>query len=158
MLELSRSMLRNPIRVKRLIHEAISSLNLDLSGLTVLTEAASNNFVVTPIIAAMAKARTVYALTADSKYGKAKDIAEFTYQIAEFCQVRDNIEVVFKKSREIVSQADIVTNLGFVRPINNDMISMMKEGAVIPLMHENCQIRVIFISSHYHNTFFPACV
>lgn len=66
--------LKSPYRVKRLICEANDSLRLNLEGLIVLTEAASRNYVVTPIIAAMAGAKTVYAITADSQYGKAKDV------------------------------------------------------------------------------------
>ena len=133
--------LKNPHRVKRLIYEAVRALELDLDGLIILTEAASRNYVVTPIIAALARAETVYAVTADSQYGKAEDAAEFTYEFAEFCGVKDKIEVIFEKTRHIVNQSDIITNLGFVRPINRDLIDMMKPEAVIPLMCEAWELR-----------------
>ena len=41
-------------RIEKLIGDAIDTYNLDLSGLTVFTEAASGNYVVTPLIAALA--------------------------------------------------------------------------------------------------------
>jgi ubiquinone/menaquinone biosynthesis C-methylase UbiE len=127
--------LKNPCRVRRLIEDAIKLHNLDLTDLVVFTEAASKNYVVTPIIAAMAGAK-VYAITSDSPYGRAKDVEDFTYNFAEFCDVRDKIEVVFEKKKEIISQANIVTNLGFVRPINKNFVEMMNEKAVIPYMCE----------------------
>lgn len=130
----------NSYRVKEQIKQAITTHNLDLSGLVVLTEAASRNYVVTPIIAAMANAK-VYAITRDSVYGTAKDIEKFTYEFAEFCNVRDNITVIFEKNPEIIYKANIITNLGFVRPIDKEMIDMMNEYAVIPYMYEAWEYR-----------------
>jgi|LGVF01.1.fsa_nt_gb hypothetical protein len=132
--------LKNPYRVKRLIEDAIKFNKLDLTDLVVFTEAASRNYVVTPIIAAMAGAK-VYAITSDSKYGKAKDVEEFTYIFAEFCGVRDKIEVVFDKERDFISQANIITNLGFVRPLDKNFVRMMNEKAVIPYMCEAWEYR-----------------
>lgn len=130
----------NPYRVRELIDEAIKFNDLDLNGLTVLTESASKNFVVTPIIAAKAGAK-VYAITSDSKYGKAKNIEEFTYKFAEFCRVRDKIEVIFEKKKEIIYQANIITNLGFVRPIDRKFVEMLNENSVIPYMYEAWEYR-----------------
>ncbi len=133
--------LKNPFRTRKLIHEAIESLNLNLEDLIVLTEAASRNYVVTPIIAAIAGAEKIYAITADSQYGQAKDVADFTNRFAEYCGVRNKVQVIFEKTKRIVNQADIITNLGFVRPINRELIDMMKEDAVIPLMCEAWELR-----------------
>jgi hypothetical protein len=130
----------NPYRVRKLIDEAIRFNNLDLTGLIVFTESASKNYVVTPIMAALAGAK-VYAVTSDSPYGKAKDIKEFTYNFAEFCGVKNKIEVVFEKKKEIINQANIITNLGFVRPIDNRFVEMLNETAVIPYMCEAWEYR-----------------
>ncbi len=64
--------LDNQRRVFRLIDEAIERLGLQLSGLRVLTEAASGAFVVTPLIAARAGASRVHAVTTDSVHGPAR--------------------------------------------------------------------------------------
>ncbi len=130
----------NPYRVRKLIDEAIKFNNLDLTDLIVFTEAASKKYVVTPIIAAKAGAK-VYAIASDSQYGKAKDIEEFTYNFAEFCDVRPKIDVVSEKKREIINQANIITNLGFVRPIDKSLIDMLNENAVIPYMCEAWEYR-----------------
>jgi hypothetical protein len=133
--------LKNPYRVRKLIDEAIKFNKLNLSGLIVFTEAASKNYVVTPIIAAKAGATRVYSLASDSQYGKAKDIEEFTYDFADFCDIKDKIEVVFEKKEESISQANIVTNLGFVRPIDKNFVEMMNEKAVISYMREAWEYR-----------------
>ena len=131
---------KNPYRVRKLIEDSIKFNKLDLTGLVVFTEAASRNYVVTPIIAAMAGAK-VYAITSDSRYGKAKDVELFTYIFAEFCGVRDKIGVVFEKKKGIINQANIITNLGFVRPIDKDFVEIMNEKAVIPYMCEAWEYR-----------------
>lgn len=132
--------LKNPYRIRNLILESIESNKLDLRDLVVFTEAASKNYVVTPIIAAMAGA-SVYAITQDSVYGKAKDIEMFTHKFAEFCGVKDKISVVFDKEKSIISKANIITNLGFVRPINMNFLNMVNNKAVICYMCETWEFR-----------------
>ena len=129
-------------KVKRLIEEFTAALNLDLSGLVVLTEAASGNYVFAPLIAAMAKAEKVIAVTKDSKYEKAKNIIDNTLSMAKsFGVKRDNIQIVNDLRPDLIEEVDIVTNLGFVRPISKDFISHLKESAVISLMYETWEFR-----------------
>lgn len=130
----------NPYRIKSLIQEAIHNNNLDLTDFTIFTEAATMNYVVTPIIAAMAGGK-VFAITKDSQYGTAIEIKEFTNKFADFCGVKDKIKVVFEKKKEIIKKANIVTNLGFVRPIDKSFVNMMNEKAVIPYMYEAWEFR-----------------
>jgi prolipoprotein diacylglyceryltransferase len=67
---------KSPLRARRLIQKAIQSMELDLSGLVVLTEAATRNYVYTTIIAAMAGARIVYGLTQNSNYGSVQEVTK----------------------------------------------------------------------------------
>ena len=55
--------------------------------------------------------------------------------------IHDKIEVVDVKRREHLQEADIVTNSGFVRPIDQNTLSMMKTTAVISLMYETWEFR-----------------
>ena len=128
-------------RTEKLIGDAIDTYDLDLSGLTVFTEAASGNYVITPLIAALAGSNRVFAITRDSKYGKAVDVQNFTLELAKRWGVVDRIEVLFDKIPSILAQVDIVTNLGFVRPIDKDMIARLKPTAVLPLMWETWEFR-----------------
>ena len=128
-------------RIEKLIGDAIDMYHLNLSGLTVFTEAASGNYVVTPLIAALAASDRVFAITRDSRYGKAIDVRNFTLKLARKWGVGDRIEVVPDKIPSILSQVDIVTNLGFVRPINKSVIAHLKPTAVLPLMWETWEFR-----------------
>ena len=56
-------------RAIRIILDCIDRLELSLTGLTVLTEVGTNYYLYTPIIAALAGAKRVYAWTADTPYG-----------------------------------------------------------------------------------------
>lgn len=128
-------------RLTDLMRAAIDRCNLNLSGLTVLTEAATGAYVVTPVIAAMAGARRVIAVTKPTRYGTVEEVRAATLELARHSGVADRIEVVTEKSASSVGQADIVTNSGHVRPIDTPMIGSMKRGAVIALMYESWEFR-----------------
>jgi hypothetical protein len=121
-------------RTKTLIEKLIAKYGLDLQGLTVFTEAATGSYKFTPVIAAIARAAHVYAVAADSRYGSKEEVRDGTLETAGKLGIRDTIEVVFQKRREFIGASDIITNLGFVRPITSNMVSWMKSTAVIPLM------------------------
>lgn len=131
----------HPHRLAALMHTAIERCQLNLYEKIVLTEAATGAYVVTPVLAAMAGASHVYALTCPSPYGTVEEVKTQTFELADLVRVRDRIELITQKSQEIVSQADIVTNSGHVRPINASMIAWMKPTAVIPLMYEAWEFR-----------------
>ena len=67
----------NPLRTVSVIDRMIDSLQLDLKGLTVLTEAASGAYAWTPLIAARAGAAHVIAMARDSAWGPVKPRAGF---------------------------------------------------------------------------------
>lgn len=131
----------NPQRLVRLMQAAIQRCELDLQGAVVLTEAATGAYVVTPVLAATAGAHQVFAVTRSSRYGSVEQVSEQTHQLAELAGVRERIEIVTQKTREIVAQADIITNTGHVRPIDAKMVGWMKPTAVIPLMYEAWELR-----------------
>ncbi|MCX7669243.1 MAG: hypothetical protein N2439_04145, partial [Anaerolineae bacterium] len=173
MLLLRRAGIADPARVVGLIRRTITFFELDLSGLVVLTEAASGPYVVTPIIAALAGAARVIALTATSRYGSVEAVIAQTRALAELCGVSVQVDdasagaagdenlipdpspaargasrptrrgedaappslagkgvggsgatcragpvaVSTARRPELFAAADIITNLGFVRPI-----------------------------------------
>lgn len=132
---------RSPARAKKLMEKFVADLNLNLSNLIVLTEAASGNYVFTPLIASVAKAEKVIAVTRDSKYGRARDVTENTLLFADYFGVEEKIEIFDALKPALIEKADIVTNLGFLRPIDRDFISHLKPTAVIPLMYETWEFR-----------------
>jgi hypothetical protein len=130
----------DPPRLIRLMAAAIDRCNLDLSGLTVLTEAASGAYVVTPVLAAMAGA-DVYALAAGTAYSSAETIQSLTVELARSGMVQDRVELLCRKDERVVGEADIVTNSGQVRPIDAAMVAQMKPSAAVSLMYETWEFR-----------------
>lgn len=129
------------LRIDRIIRRSIDELALDLRGLTVYTEAATGPYLYTPVLAAVAGAERVFAVARDSRFGTKEEVERRTREAAEAWKAGDRIAVRFEKRREDVTVADIVTNSGFVRPIDAQMISWMKPTAVVPLMWETWEFR-----------------
>jgi len=128
-------------RLTALMRQAIERCALDLSGLTVLTEAATGAYVVTPVLAAMAGAERVFAVTRDTRYGTVDEVYAATMELAGHSGTENRIEIVTGKADAIVSRADIITNSGHVRPIDARMIAAAKPGAVVALMYESWEFR-----------------
>jgi hypothetical protein len=131
----------NHPRTLRLIRESIDFFELDLSGLVILTEAASGPFVTTPIIAALAGAHQVLALTSDSSYASAEEVILQTRSLEHYCKIAKGIEISTDRALVLFSRADIITNLGFVRPIDASVVEVLKPTAVISLMCEEWEYR-----------------
>lgn len=126
-----------------LVHDIIQRLDLNLKGLKVLTEVGSHNYMYTPLIAQLAGAEKVYAWTRDSRFGKADDIVNACKDfIAENNLRGDVIEFALNERPDAhIFEADIITNLGFIRPIDKLFVEKTKEGVVIPYMCEAWELR-----------------
>lgn len=131
----------NSWQVRKTILNSINKFKLDLNELNIFTEAASGNYIVTPLIAALGNAKTVWAFAKDSEYGTIHDNKKTLMEYAKQFGVDDRIKVIFEKEATILRQCDIITNTGFVRPIDKTMISTLKTTAVIPLMWETWEFR-----------------
>jgi len=127
-------------RLVRLMDGAIERCRLDLTGLAILTEAASGSYVVTPVLAAMAGG-TVYALAAASKYATAGELERSTLELARMAGVADRIALAEKKEPAIIGKVDIVTNSGQVRPIDAQMVAQLKPTCIVSLMYEAWEYR-----------------
>jgi hypothetical protein len=123
-------------RLRPLVSEAVERCALDLSGTTVLTEAATGAYAVTPVIAALAGARVV-ALTADSRYGTATQAAAATMDLARRLGVADRIVITTRREAKHFAAADVITNSGHVRPLVGELAAAVRPGAVLSLMFES---------------------
>jgi hypothetical protein len=90
----------HPERLLNLMRGEIGRCQLDLSEMVVFTEAASGAWVVTPVLAALAGAKQVFALTQSSRYGTMEDIARLTTDLARLAAVSDRIEIISDKRAE----------------------------------------------------------
>jgi hypothetical protein len=125
----------------RLMDCAVARTALDLSGLEVLTEAATGAYAVTPVLAAMAGASSVCALARPSVYGTADEVTDSVLRLARAARAESPLTVVTDLSATNLSRADIVTNSGHLRPLDARKIALLKPTAVIPLMYETWELR-----------------
>jgi hypothetical protein len=123
------------------IEAAVNNIGLDLRGQRVLTEAASGPYIATAILAAVAGAAHVNACTRDSRWGSAAEISRMMDELADHFGVADRIEVSTHSAVDMAQGADVVTNLGFVRPISRALVSQLPAHAAIALMWEPWEFR-----------------
>ena len=114
----------------------VEALNLDLQGKTVLTEAATGAYVVTPLLAAIAGAK-VFAFAKNTRYGSVEEVFANTLTlIDQHKTAKLDITLIDALTPEIIAQADIITNSGHLRPLNEERLQYAKDSVVIPLMYE----------------------
>lgn len=128
-------------RIQRLANRAIAAMSLDLRDMAILTEAATGPFAVTPVLASMAGAKSVVAVTRDSRWGPADEAIRQVRALAEQCGVADAIRFTTDSPHSVASGCDIVTNLGFVRPLDARLIASLSDTAAISLMWEPWEFR-----------------
>jgi hypothetical protein len=130
-------------RANHLINEINSQLQLDLTGLTILTDVGSNYYSFLPIIALKANAKKIFVWCSDSQYGEAAHIiAEFKNIISDLRLDTSRFEFALNsKPGNQINAANIVTNSFHIRPIDKQFISQMDKDAVISLMYEKWELR-----------------
>ena len=128
-------------RMVRLMGRVRRELDLDLDGGVVLTEAATGFYALTPVLAAMSNASRVVAVATEGAYGSVDDCRREVMDLAEAAGAPDVIEFVSPRRSEVFSGADIVTNLGHVRPVDAEAVSMLPSGSVVAAMCEAWELR-----------------
>jgi hypothetical protein len=128
-------------RTVRLVKQAIKTFQLDLRGLTVLTECASAWYALTPVIAAAAGADKVIALGRDTRYGTFDECKHQVIAASRPYGITDRIVFTSDRKDPRIAGADIVTNLGMLRPLDKEFLAQLKSSAVIPLMWETWEYR-----------------
>ncbi len=121
-------------RVLRVVHRAIAKYNLQLDGLDILTEAATGWYRVTPVIAAMAGARRVIAVAKDNAFGTVAEATEQVADLARSARCAQRIGITERPAIERADAAQIVTNLGAVRPIDRQFARKLGPEAGVSLM------------------------
>ncbi|MGV3684491.1 MAG: hypothetical protein ACO1NS_02620 [Daejeonella sp.] len=129
-------------RAVTLATTAIARLNLNLSGYTVLTEVGSNNYLFSPIIPLLAGAKEVYAFSRTTPYGSSEVIKSDCENLARDLNLFEKLTIRTEALPiEWFNIADIVTNSGMLRPLDEAKLMHLRPGAVIPLMYEAWELR-----------------
>lgn len=136
--------MRNSSKYFRVARSLVKNLDLDLTNLNILTECASNGYAFTPIISSLAGAKSILAVGSDSRYGKFEDNKSNIIKIFKKSGL-DCSNLIFIRRNELdkvdLSNIDIITNSGQLRPITESLITKLKRTAVIPLMWETWEFR-----------------
>ena len=124
------------------INETKNLLKLDLSNKIVLTEIGTGPFSFVGLVAAMSNSPKVILWTRDSRYGMGQNnINLFKSYISK---LNIDTEFIFRLNQRPISdifESDIITNLGFIRPIDESFLSNMNDKAVISYMAEAWEFR-----------------
>lgn len=123
------------------MREAVQRLGLDLSGATVLTGAATGIHACTPVLAALAGARWVYAYARETPFASCAELARQTLALAHAAGVENIIEILTGSPQVKAFECQIVTNIGSLRPIDTDLIERLPPEAVIAAMSEAWEYR-----------------
>lgn len=128
-------------RARWLVAKARERLELDLSGMVVLTEAATRYYALSPLIGAQAGAEKVYCLASDTRYGSADEAVRQVLALAEQWDVRDVVEILDDREDTRLENVNIITNLGAVRPIDRQLLEAVSSVAAVSLMWETWEHR-----------------
>ncbi|MTI37899.1 hypothetical protein, partial [Fulvivirga lutimaris] len=140
----------NYIREIKIILSYINKLELDLSGLTIVTEVGSGNYILSPLIPLLAGAKKVYAWTVNSQYGQAEEIIKNCRELVQKLDLKERL--IFHNgsiNTNHLNEADIVTNSGFLRPLDYQKLQYLNSKCVIPLMYEKWELRESDIDIEY---------
>src|SRR5262245_2707920 len=129
-----------PERLLRLVRRSVAECRIDLRGATVLTEAATGAYAVTPVVAALGGAGHVDAVTRGTRYGSVEEVAAQTGALAAIAGVRDRIQIHTEVTPDLVGGADVVTNSGHLRPLDARVVGWMRPDTAVPLMFEAWEI------------------
>jgi 5,10-methylene-tetrahydrofolate dehydrogenase/methenyl tetrahydrofolate cyclohydrolase len=128
-------------QVAAFARKLVSKYELDLHGLTVLTEAASGAYLWNPLIAVMANADRVVTFCKSTRYGTAEEIEAAMHASYASLGASGAYEFVTELKPSVLACADVVTNSGHLRPFTRERIAAMKPTAVLALMWEPWEIR-----------------
>ena len=134
------------------VRRVVDELELDLRDRVVLTEAATGPYVVTPALAALAGAR-VYAFTRPTRYGSVAEVGEETYSLLDALHVsKASVTVLDTLPPEVVAEADVITNSGHLRPLDESVLGHARSEVVVPLMYEAWEERAEDLDLAYAHT------
>ena len=105
-------------------------------------QGATGYYRVTPVLAALAGADRVLAVARDTAFGTQRQARDQVLDLARQAGVDHAIEVRFEPGRSVAHEADLVTNLGAVRPVDAAFADRLRSPrAAVSLMFGACDAR-----------------
>lgn len=127
--------------VRRYVMERLTAIGLDLSGKTVLTEAATGAYRYNAHIPMLAGAKHVIAFAKAGPFGSLYDVRQEFQSAQDVLRMGVSAKVVDDLDDIPLADVDIVTNSGHLRPFTEQFFSRLKTTAVLSLMWEPWELR-----------------
>lgn len=128
-------------RASAFARQLIAKYQIDCTGLTVLTEAASGSYLYNPLVPILAGARRVIAFCRDSTYARVDEVRSSMSAVYDDLGLQDRYDFRDVLTSAELGDADIVTNSGHLRPLDADFLGRLKDTTVVPLMWEPWELR-----------------
>ncbi len=131
---------------KERLQQIIVDFELDLAGVSVLTEAATGPYALTACIAALANAESVVCLARSSDFASSEESIEQTADYARALGVCSKLAFADRNSLAASLRSDhplIVTNLRGVRPLDHLLFSQVRDEreVIVAAMCEAWEVR-----------------
>ena len=130
-----------PSQAKYYAQRLVEKYDVDCSGLTILTEAASGAYFYNPLIPIIANANKVITFCRPSHYGSVEDIRTKMFEAYGSLGLGEKFEFITKLEASVLEQVDLITNSGHLRPFGANFIKSLRDTAVISLMWEPWEMR-----------------
>lgn len=143
----------NRLRYYHLLDETKEQFKLNLSGVKVITEAANGYYSAPVLLAALAGAEVV-AVGKDSSYASFEQVKAEIEKHAIQLRLSDKIYLTDNRFDQALIGGDIVTNLNFVRPLDQQLLEHIGSQTIVCYMCENWEVRpgdVDFVFCDKHN-------
>ncbi len=123
-----------------IITDVCSSLELDLRGKKVLTEAANSYYSATACIPAFSGAQ-VYAYVSDNVYSTGEASANEVKRLADVMGIGGRIKFIDSLKEAELPPVDIITNSYSLRPLDEEFFGYVRGSSVVLLMYEEWEKR-----------------
>lgn len=130
-------------KINKAIGDLISHYQLNLEEHTVLTEIGTNEYAYLPEICLRSGAKKVIALVKDSSFSSASALIKEYKQSPFYKKFKDKILIVsdIKECSMFLNQVTLITNSGHLRPINQNILSLVSKNCIVALMYDIWEFR-----------------
>lgn len=128
-------------RISEILRKELELFRINLENKTVVCEAASKLYSLTPSILLLSGAKEVYAINQPSKYGTLDEVRSLVEYVAEKLAIDEHrLKIIHSKDKSNIEEPEIILNQRWVRPID-DSLKRRNLVQVISLMYEPWELR-----------------
>lgn len=128
-------------RINEILRKELELFRINLESKTVVCEAASGLYSLTPSLLLLSGAKEVYGINQPSKYGTFDEVRSVVEYMVKKIGINENrLKIIHSKEKRKIERPEIILNQGWVRPID-DSLKRRNLVQVISLMYEPWELR-----------------